>query len=64
LGIDFAAARALGLEHDWAARVIASVGNYGEIYQRTVGAAAPFHLPRGLNALWTEGGLMHPRPVR
>jgi len=64
LGIDFAAGRALGLEHDWAARTIAAVGNYGEIYDRTVGQDAPMRLPRGLNALWTSGGLMHPLPVR
>jgi general L-amino acid transport system substrate-binding protein len=64
LGVDFAAARALGLSHDWAARVIAAVGNYGEIYQRTAGQDSPLRLPRGLNALWTSGGLMHPLPVR
>jgi general L-amino acid transport system substrate-binding protein len=64
LGIDFAAGRALGLDHDWAARMIAAVGNYGEIYERTVGEGAPLRLPRGLNALWTSGGLMHPLPVR
>ena len=64
LGIDLAAGRALGLEHDWAARVIAAVGNYGEIYARTVGQDSPLRLPRGLNALWTGGGLMHPLPVR
>lgn len=64
LGVDFAAGRALGLAHDWAARVIAAVGNYGEIYQRTAGQDAPLRLPRGLNALWTSGGLMHPLPVR
>ena len=64
LGIDFAAGRALGLEHDWAARMIAAVGNYGEIYDRTAGEGSPLRLPRGLNALWTRGGLMHPLPVR
>ena len=64
LGIDPAAGRALGLEHDWAARMIAAVGNYGEIYERTTGQGSPLRLPRGLNALWTGGGLMHPLPVR
>lgn len=64
LGVDFSAGRALGLEHDWAARVIAAVGNYGEIYDRTTGEGSPLRLPRGLNALWTGGGLMHPLPVR
>ncbi len=62
LGRDFATAQALGLAHDWAAKVVASVGNYGEIYQRTVGE--PYRLDRGLNALWTDGGLMAPMPMK
>ena len=61
LGRDFATAQALGLAHDWAAKVIAATGNYGEIFQRTTGG--PYHLDRGLNALWTDGGLMHPLPM-
>jgi len=65
LGVDWATSRALGLQaHDWAAQVIASVGNYGEIFERTVGARGALRLPRGLNALWTQGGLMHPLPAR
>jgi general L-amino acid transport system substrate-binding protein len=65
LGIDWATSRALGLPaRDWAAQVISVVGNYGEIYDRTVGAHAPLKLPRGPNALWTEGGMMHPLPLR
>lgn len=62
LGHDFATAQALGLAHDWAAEVIAATGNYGEIFQRTTGGA--YHLDRGLNALWTQGGLMRPLPMR
>jgi general L-amino acid transport system substrate-binding protein len=61
LGHDFATAQALGLAHDWAAKVVAATGNYGEIFQRTT--AGPYHLDRGLNALWTNGGLMHPLPM-
>ncbi len=65
LGADWATSRALGLEaHDWAAQVIAVVGNYGEIYDRTLGMHAALQMPRGLNALWTSGGLMHPLPVQ
>jgi general L-amino acid transport system substrate-binding protein len=65
LGVDWAASRALGLDaHDWSAQVIAAVGNYGEIYDRTVGEHGSLRLPRGLNALWTQGGLLHPLPVR
>jgi general L-amino acid transport system substrate-binding protein len=61
LGHDFATAQALGLAHDWAARVIAAVGNYGEVFQRTTGG--PYHLARGLNALWRDGGLMQALPM-
>lgn len=65
LGIDWSASRALGLDaHDWAAQVIAVVGNYGEIYDRTVGMNGSLKLPRGLNALWSSGGLIHPLPVK
>jgi general L-amino acid transport system substrate-binding protein len=64
-GTDWAASRALGLDdHFWAAKVIAVVGNYGEIYDRTVGEHGSLGLPRGLNALWTHSGLMHPLPVQ
>jgi general L-amino acid transport system substrate-binding protein len=62
LGRDFATAQALGLAHDWSAKVVQQVGNYGEIFTRTAGR--PYHLDRGLNALWTEGGLMRPLPMR
>ena len=62
LGHDFATALALGLARNWAAKVIAATGNYGEIFQRTTGG--PYHLDRGLNALWTEGGLLRPLPMR
>jgi general L-amino acid transport system substrate-binding protein len=63
-GADFATASALGLPHDWTTQLIKSVGNYGEIYARTIGEHGALHLPRGLNALWTRGGLMRPLPVQ
>lgn len=62
LGHDFATAQALGLAHNWAALVIATTGNYGEIFARTTGG--PYHLERGPNALWSDGGLMTPLPMR
>lgn len=62
LGGDTATAQSLGLPNDWAANVVAAVGNYGEIFQRAVGK--PYHLERGPNRLWTEGGLMRPSPMR
>jgi general L-amino acid transport system substrate-binding protein len=54
----------LGLAPDFAARVVAAVGNYGEIYDRHVGPDTPLGLERGVNALWTEGGLHYPPPHR
>ena len=63
LGIDWVTSQALGLPNkDWAATVISGVGNYGEIYQRTIGAS--YQLPRGVNALWRDGGLMHALPIK
>jgi general L-amino acid transport system substrate-binding protein len=56
--------KALGLDESWAATVIRTVGNYGEIYERNVGMASPIRLPRGLNALWSRGGLMFAPPLR
>ena len=65
LGVDWATSRALGLTaKDWSAQVIGTLGNYGEIYDRTVGLHSALQMPRGLNALWTDGGLIHPLPVQ
>ncbi|MGH8959378.1 MAG: amino acid ABC transporter substrate-binding protein [Acidimicrobiia bacterium] len=54
----------LGLEPGWAANVIASVGNYGEIFNRNVGPDTPLGLARGINDLWLNGGLMYSPPFR
>jgi general L-amino acid transport system substrate-binding protein len=54
----------LGLEKDWAAKVIQAVGNYGEIFDRNIGPNTPIALERGLNALWSEGGLIYSPPFR
>jgi general L-amino acid transport system substrate-binding protein len=54
----------LGLPKDWAARAVGAVGNYGEIYERNVGTQSPLSIPRGLNALWTQGGIQYAPPVR
>jgi general L-amino acid transport system substrate-binding protein len=55
---------AMGLSTDWCYQVIKQVGNYGEIYDRNLGPDTPFDLPRGLNELWTEGGLLYSPPFR
>ena len=54
----------LGLANDWAARAVHAVGNYGEIYERNVGTQSKLSIPRGLNALWTQGGIQYAPPVR
>ena len=52
------------IDDGWAVRAIAAVGNYGEIYDRDLGPGTKMDLPRGLNALWTQGGLIIPVPPR
>jgi general L-amino acid transport system substrate-binding protein len=54
----------LGVDKDWAVRAIRAVGNYGEIYERNVGTQSRLSIPRGLNALWTQGGIQYAPPVR
>jgi general L-amino acid transport system substrate-binding protein len=54
----------LGLSSDWAYNVIKQVGNYGESFERNVGKNTPLGLERGLNALWTQGGLQYAPPAR
>jgi len=54
----------LGLDADFAVNVIEQVGNYAEIYDRNVGAESTLNLERGLNALWTDGGLLYAPPYR
>ncbi|MBF9044950.1 transporter substrate-binding domain-containing protein [Rhodobacterales bacterium HKCCE4037] len=54
----------LGLDADWAARAIAAVGNYGEIFEGNIGESTPIGLARGLNAQWTDGGLLYAPPFR
>ncbi len=54
----------LGLDNDWAYRIIKQVGNYGEVFDRNVGKDSPLKLPRGLNDLWTKGGLLYSPPFK
>lgn len=64
LGVAPGLGAALGIDEGWAYAIISQVGNYGESYERNVGAASKLKLPRGANALWTDGGLMYPMPLR
>lgn len=54
----------LGLDKEWLARSIKAVGNYGEMFERNVGPKTSINLPRGLNRLWNNGGLMYAAPLR
>jgi general L-amino acid transport system substrate-binding protein len=54
----------MGLTTDWAARVIKLVGNYGEVYERTVGTGSALGIPRGINQLWSKGGILYAPPIR
>jgi general L-amino acid transport system substrate-binding protein len=56
--------KALGLDEKWAYNIIKQVGNYGEIFERNVGPNTQLGLERGLNALWTKGGIMYAAPFR
>jgi len=54
----------LGLADDWAYQIIRQVGNYGESYERNVGPNTPLKLDRGVNALWSQGGILYAAPIR
>lgn len=64
LGLIPGTTKALGLDPKWAYHIIKQVGNYGEIFERNVGQKSPLKLERGLNALWTNGGILYAPPVR
>lgn len=54
----------LGLRSDWAFQIIVQVGNYGEVFERNIGSESELHIGRGLNALWSDGGLLYAPPIR
>jgi general L-amino acid transport system substrate-binding protein len=64
LGVEGDFGKGLGLTNDWAYRIIKAVGNYGESFDRNVGDGSPIKIKRGLNALWTKGGLQYAPPIR
>jgi general L-amino acid transport system substrate-binding protein len=64
LGVEGDYGQSLGLTNDWAYRMVKTVGNYGEIFERNVGMGSPIKIKRGLNALWTKGGLQYAPPIR
>ena len=64
LGVEGDFGKSLGLTNDWAYRIIKAVGNYGKSFERNVGMGSPIKIRRGLNALWTQGGLQYAPPIR
>ncbi|HEX5795258.1 MAG TPA: amino acid ABC transporter substrate-binding protein [Geminicoccaceae bacterium] len=64
LGVEGEMGQGLGVPNDWGYQVVKQVGNYGEMFERNVGIGTPLKIERGLNALWTNGGLQYAMPVR
>lgn len=64
LGVTEGNGKALGLDEKWAYNIVKQVGNYGEVFERNVGVNTPLGIERGLNALWTNGGLMYAPPFK
>jgi general L-amino acid transport system substrate-binding protein len=56
--------KGIGLDNDWAVKMIKAVGNYGEIFSRNIGDGSRIKIARGLNAQWTKGGLQYAPPIR
>ena len=54
----------LGVSEDWVVNIIKGVGNYGEIFERNIGQGSPLKIARGINALWTKGGIQYAIPIR
>jgi general L-amino acid transport system substrate-binding protein len=64
LGVSPGMGKALGVDEKWVYNIVKQVGNYGESFDRNVGMGSPLKVARGLNALWTQGGLLYAPPIR
>ena len=64
LGVDDNLGQGMGLPKEWAFNILSQVGNYAESFERNVGAKSPLGIARGLNALWSQGGLQYAPPAR
>ena len=64
MGLEGAYGEGLGLTNDWAYRIVTHVGNYGEVFERHLGQGSRLKIDRGLNRLWTKGGLQQSPPIR
>jgi general L-amino acid transport system substrate-binding protein len=63
-GTDGNLGETLGLTKDWVARIVKATGNYGEVFDRNIGAGSKLGIARGLNALWNKGGIQYAPPIR
>ena len=63
LGVEGNFAQGLGLTAGWAYRIIKFVGNYDDVFERNLGSGSPLKIKRGLNGLWTHGGLLYAPPI-
>ena len=64
LGVTPGMGKNLGVDEKWAYNIVKQVGNYGESFERNVGEGSPLKIKRGLNALWSKGGLQYAPPLR
>jgi len=64
LGVTAGNGKALGIDEKWAYNIVKLIGNYGEVFERNVGPNTPLKIERGLNDLWTRGGLMYAPPFK
>ena len=64
LGVTPGMGKALGIDERWVYTIVKQVGNYGEAFERNLGMASPLKIDRGLNKLWTEGGILYAPPIR
>jgi general L-amino acid transport system substrate-binding protein len=64
LGVEGNYGEQLGLTKDWVVRIVKQVGNYGEVFDRNVGTGSRLGISRGINRLWTKGGIQYAPPIR
>ena len=64
VGVEGAFGEQIGLTKDWVVRIVKHVGNYGESFERNVGTGSKLGISRGLNRLWTKGGIQYAPPIR
>jgi general L-amino acid transport system substrate-binding protein len=64
VGVEGKFGEEMGVGNDWVARMVRAVGNYGEIYERNLGVDSPLGIPRGMNQLWSRGGIQYAPPMR